>query len=106
MAKSYPYKSGKKQQPKNTSAKCKCGEIGRWKVTIQTSWFRGEDEVVWACDEHKDDVEYLYFTTDEEILAELNALLARHKLTLSYAIDDDGVHVARDGRNIFIGYFS
>jgi hypothetical protein len=61
MSKNYPRKSGKKQHKKNTCAKCKCGELGRWKVTIETSWFRGEDEVVWACDNHKDDVEYLYY---------------------------------------------
>lgn len=70
MSKSYPRKSGKKQHKKNISAKCKCGEIGRWKVTIETSWFRGEDEVVWACDEHKDDVDYLYYDQDALAIAE------------------------------------
>ena len=49
----YPYISNIENRKKNTSALCVCGEVGTAKVTIQTSWFRGEDEVLWSCDRHK-----------------------------------------------------
>ncbi len=61
MAK-YPRLGSKKARPKNTSAKCPCGEVGKWLVDIQTSPFRGEDEVEWRCDTHKD---WLSFTIDK-----------------------------------------
>ena len=59
--KKYPLISGAKNHKKNTSACCKCGALGRYKVTIECSYMRGEDDVVWACEEHKKDVEFLYF---------------------------------------------
>ena len=66
MSKNYPLISDIRIRKKNTCAKCKCGEIGRFKVTIQTSFMRGEDDVVWSCEEHKRDVNYLYFDQPEE----------------------------------------
>ena len=44
---------------KNTCAKCFCGEIGKAKVHLEYNWFRGEDEVVWACVAHIKDADYL-----------------------------------------------
>ena len=44
---------------KNVSAKCFCGSIGVAKVHMQYNIFRGEDEVMWACSEHKKDTNYL-----------------------------------------------
>ena len=67
MAKAYPFISGTELRKKNTCAKCKCGEIGRYKVTIQCSWFRGEDEVVWSCEDHKKDVDFLYYDSPNEM---------------------------------------
>ena len=61
MSKSYPNIGRTERRNKNTCAKCKCGEIGKFKVHIECSFMRGEDEVVWACEAHKKDVNYLYF---------------------------------------------
>lgn len=46
-------------KPKNTQAKCRCGYTGKYKVHIQYDCMRGNDDVVWACYEHKHDCEYL-----------------------------------------------
>ncbi len=61
MSKSYPRIGKVETRNKNTSAKCKCGEIGKVKVHIECSIFRGEDDVVWACQDHFKDVNFLYF---------------------------------------------
>jgi hypothetical protein len=61
MDKKYPNIGKFEKRDKNTQAKCKCGAIGKRKVHIQCSHFRGEDEVVWACMDHFKDVDYLYF---------------------------------------------
>ena len=61
MSKQYPFIGRTEKRDKNTCAKCKCGEIGKYKVHIECSIFRGEDDVVWACDKHKKDAKYLYF---------------------------------------------
>jgi hypothetical protein len=55
----YPRIGGRERCDKNISAKCRCGEIGKYRVEIQTSWMRGDDEVVWACDKHKNDLDFL-----------------------------------------------
>ncbi len=59
MPKQYPRIGQLQKKDKNTQAKCRCGEIGKRKVHIQVSWFRGEDEVVWSCMNHRNDVDYL-----------------------------------------------
>ena len=38
---------------------CKCGEIARYLVTIQINNFRGDDEVEYACESHRRDMEFL-----------------------------------------------
>jgi len=43
----------------NTSAKCRCGEIGKYKAEIEWDYMRGNDETVWACEDHKNDVAFL-----------------------------------------------
>lgn len=51
--KDYPRIGKIEKRPKNTCAKCSiCENIGTKKVHIQISFFRGEDEVTWACDQH------------------------------------------------------
>lgn len=72
MPKEYPLISRTQKRDKNTCAKCKCGEIGRYKVTIETCIFRGEDEVAWSCEDHKKDAEFLYF--DESAFLERNPI--------------------------------
>ena len=59
MAHEYPRIGRMDKHDKNICARCRCGEIGKRKVHIQLSIFRGEDEVVWACMEHRNDPEYL-----------------------------------------------
>jgi hypothetical protein len=49
----YPRVGGCKAQPKNTIAVCWCGELANSKTTIECSYMRGDDDVVWTCDEHK-----------------------------------------------------
>lgn len=59
MAKSYPNISGIIKKPKNTCATCKCGEIGKFIIIVQVDYFRGDDDYLWSCDEHKRDLEFL-----------------------------------------------
>lgn len=66
MAKQYPNISEIEPRPKNTNAKCKCGAIGKFRVTVQVSWFRGEDEVLWACDDHKRNIPILFGLESED----------------------------------------
>ncbi|EPJ9743116.1 hypothetical protein LQE22_004293 [Klebsiella oxytoca] len=56
---SYPKIGGVLKKKKNTSAKCKCGAVEKYKTTVQTNIFRGDDEVYWSCEEHKQDCQYL-----------------------------------------------
>ncbi|MBC3214276.1 hypothetical protein [Serratia fonticola] len=58
----YPKIGGVLKKKKNTSAKCKCGAVAKYKSTVQVNVFRGDDEVFWACDEHKNDS--LFLLTD------------------------------------------
>lgn len=57
--KKYPRISDVENRDKNTNAACRCGEIAKFKACIQEDYFRGNDTVVWACDAHKKDVEFL-----------------------------------------------
>lgn len=57
--KKYPVMSSKKPRPQNTSAKCRCGKVAKYRPEIQVNYFRGDDEVVWACEYHIGDVDYL-----------------------------------------------
>lgn len=47
------------KRPKNICANCKCGKIAKFNTVIQVNIFRGDDEVVWSCDEHKNDCAFL-----------------------------------------------
>jgi len=50
----YPRISGTEKRPKNTAAICDwCDEIGKYKLTIENDYMRGNDDVVWACETHK-----------------------------------------------------
>lgn len=55
----YPKLGTAMKRSKNTTAKCKCGEVGKFLVDIQYDYMRGNDDVVWACEEHKRDLEFL-----------------------------------------------
>ena len=59
MSREYPRIGRTFNHKKNTCAKCKCGETGRYKVDIQWSFMRGEDSTVWACENHKSDINFL-----------------------------------------------
>jgi len=52
----YPRVREIKHKANNTSAKCECGKVGRYKTTIEVNYFRGDDESYWRCDEHKSKV--------------------------------------------------
>ena len=54
----YPKLGGCMKKPKNTSAKCACGELGKFKVDIQWDWMRGNDDVVWSCKLHRKDLNF------------------------------------------------
>lgn len=62
MAKKYPLLDSVRPKRRNTSAKCKCGELAKYRPEIQVNYFRGDDVVVWACEDHKRDVEFLLKT--------------------------------------------
>ena len=49
----YPRISETEKKPRNTSARCPCGKMGEYRVTIQVNIFRGDDEVEWRCEAHK-----------------------------------------------------
>lgn len=54
----YPHRYGKsKIKPRRGEAIkskcCVCGAPAAWVHDIQTSWFRGDDELRTTCDEHK-----------------------------------------------------
>ena len=55
----YPRVSSVAAKSKNTSAKCKCGAVAKFKTTVEVNVFRGDDEVVWSCNEHKKDCSFL-----------------------------------------------
>jgi hypothetical protein len=42
------------KQPAKSKKLCSCCDaVAKIKIEIRTSWFRGDDEVYLACDEHK-----------------------------------------------------
>lgn len=53
----YPCISETEKKPKNTTAKCLCGKMGKFRVIIQVNIFRGDDKVEWRCEAHKRIVE-------------------------------------------------
>lgn len=55
----YPRVGSVLAKRKNTSAKCKCGAVAKYKSTIEVNIFRGDDEVIWSCNEHKKDCSFL-----------------------------------------------
>ncbi|WP_336293572.1 hypothetical protein [Cronobacter dublinensis] len=55
----YPRVGSVSTKKKNTSAKCKCGSVAKYKTTVEVNVFRGDDEVFWACDKHKADCDFL-----------------------------------------------
>lgn len=57
----YPRVGSVAARSKNTSAKCKCGAVAKFKTTVEVNVFRGDDEVVWSCNEHKKDCSFLVF---------------------------------------------
>ena len=61
---SYPRIGQTQKKPKNTQAKCQCGEIGKFRVHVQFDYMRGNDEVYWACQNHRGDVGFLTGTQD------------------------------------------
>ena len=57
--KKYPLIGAVRPKKKNTCAKCKCGETAKFMTEIQVNYFRGDDDVLWSCDLHKKDVDFL-----------------------------------------------
>ena len=55
----YPRIGETVKRKKNNCAKCRCGEVAKFKVHIQLDYMRGNDEVIWSCESHKKDVGYL-----------------------------------------------
>ena len=55
----YPRVGSVAAKSKNTSAKCKCGAVAKFKTTVEVNVFSGDDEVVWSCNEHKKDGSFL-----------------------------------------------
>ena len=62
----YPRIGRTEKRLTNTAAKCPCGEIGKFRLHIEWTYMRGEDDVVWRCPQH---VEYLAMPMDKEISA-------------------------------------
>lgn len=54
----YPRVGSVAAKSKNTSAKCKCGAVAKFKTTVEVNVFRGDDEVIWSCNEHKKTVHF------------------------------------------------
>ena len=68
LMKSYPRLGRTDRHDKNTSARCRCGELGTAKVHVEYTCMRWEDEVVWACDAHKNYLDYLVESVREKII--------------------------------------
>jgi len=62
----YPRVGGLLKKTKNTSARCKCGAVAKYKTTVQVDIFRGDDEVRWSCEEHKNNCAFLIGISDAE----------------------------------------
>ena len=63
----YPYVSGRKKL-RHWPECILCGRQSQWCVTIQTSWFRSDDEVAYVCHGHRE-------AKPEDII---NALIKEH----------------------------
>jgi len=59
MSNKYPRKGSTQLRDKNTQALCRCGAIAKRKIHIEVNCFRGDDEVIWSCMNHRNDVDYL-----------------------------------------------
>lgn len=59
MRKKYPLISSASRRSKNTTKLCQCGVLATHRVEIQTSFMRGDDEYEWACESHRNNVEFL-----------------------------------------------
>lgn len=59
MTKKYPKIGAIIPRPKNIHALCVCGEIGKFRVMLEINQFRGDDDCVWACEQHKKDLNFL-----------------------------------------------
>lgn len=68
MSKKYPAISMVSKRSKNTQSKCVCGEIAKFKTEIQFSYFRGDDDVIWSCEEHKIDLDTLICGSVQEVI--------------------------------------
>jgi hypothetical protein len=59
MAREYPRSTATKERawaklPEHEGPRCTiCGRKALFKVVVEVSWFRGDDEVFKACDEHR-----------------------------------------------------
>lgn len=63
--KKYPVIGQTRKRPDTSQAKCRCGQRATHKVDIQVNIFRGDDEVVLACEEHKRDPYFLLNLTKQ-----------------------------------------
>lgn len=59
MSRQYPKISGVIKKPKNKTVKCKCGQVAKFQTVIQVNYFRGDDDFIWSCDEHRRDLDFL-----------------------------------------------
>ncbi len=57
--KNYPVIGRVLKRPQNTAATCKCGKVGKYITEIQFNYMRGDDGCEWACEGHKNDLEFL-----------------------------------------------
>lgn len=55
MSREYPRIS--KSEMLKRSPMCPCGEAAQWRLTVQVSWFRGDDEFAFRCDKHRRDID-------------------------------------------------
>lgn len=62
MAREYPRMGRIQKLDRPTKAKCKCGSHAKFKVHVQFNIFRGDDDVLWSCEDHKKDVDFLTAT--------------------------------------------
>lgn len=54
MGRRYPYYSGDERLKGGGGGRCRaCDKPATHRITIQVSWFRGDDEVLRVCPEHK-----------------------------------------------------
>lgn len=65
MKRQYPRLTATLVRDKNTQEKCKCGEVGKFKIEVQVNYFRGDDEYYWCCEKHKKDIEFLLGDSNE-----------------------------------------